>query len=231
MNKRIEHNPDFTRLLILRHAQTALNVKGKMQGNTDAPLNETGIQQAQLLAERLYRLYSIDHIFSSPYPRAVQTAEIVAGKYGLTVETNRDLMENAFGEIDNQRFTDLAEISPDFFQQTNMLYETAPEKKQSKPVYPGGESIADLKQRVDNFTDLLLEKHKGKCVAAVSHGGFSKYMIARYIGLPLEQPFFMSVDNTSISVVDFYNRRAILRSYNDSGHLDSPCRYTKPTVV
>lgn len=230
MNRRIEHDPAFTRLLILRHAQTALNVKGKIQGNTDAPLNDTGIRQAQLLADHLYHLYSIDHIFSSPYPRAMQTAEIVAGKYGLPVEANKDLLENYFGDIDNQRFADLAELSPDFFRQTNALYETL-EEKHSKPAYPGGESVEDLKQRVDNFTDLLLEKHKGKCVAAVSHGGFIKYMIARYIGLPMEQPFFMSVDNTSISIVDFYNRQAILRTYNDSGHLDLPCRYTRPTVV
>ena len=230
MNRRIEHDPAFTRLLILRHAQTALNVKGKIQGNTDAPLNDTGIQQAQLLAERLYRLYSIDHVFSSPYPRAVQTAEIVAGKYGLTVETNEDLLENYFGEIDNQRFADLAELSPDFYKQTNALYET-PEEKLIKPAYPGGESFENLQQRVDNFTDHLLEQHKGKCVAAVSHGGFIKYMIARYIGMPMEQPIFMTVDNTSISIVDFFNRRPILRTYNDSGHLDSPCRFTRPTVV
>jgi broad specificity phosphatase PhoE len=37
MNNRIPHNPDFTRLFILRHAQTALNVAGKMQGFTDTP--------------------------------------------------------------------------------------------------------------------------------------------------------------------------------------------------
>lgn len=231
MNHRISHNPAFTRLLILRHAQTSLNVQGRIQGNTDARLNQTGIKQAKTLAERLSRLYKIEHIYSSPYPRAVDTAEIVTQKYGLKVEVNNNLMEIGFGEIDNQRFADLETLSPEFFRQTNAIYLKQPGETTGKPIYPGGESAADLKTRVDNFAKHLLDNHRGECVAAVSHGGFIKYMVARFLGVPLEQPFFMSIDNTSISVVDFHKKRVILRTFNDCSHLDKPFAYSRPSVI
>ncbi len=231
MNNRIPHNPDFTRLFILRHAQTALNAAGKMQGFTDAPLDHTGREQAKNLADTLYPLYAIDHIYTSPYPRAQETAQYVGRKYGLEVEPNDDLRELGFGEIDNERFEDLKTLAPDFYHQTNFLYAAESIEGMGKPPYPGGESIAQIRARVAHFTGQLLEKHKGKCVAAVSHGGFIKYLFAYYLGFPLEQPIFISIENTSISIVDFVESRAIVRCFNETGHLHSPIRYSRPAVV
>jgi len=231
MNNRIPHNPDFTRLFILRHAQTALNVAGKMQGNTATPLDDEGRRQAAELAETLYDLYAIDHIFTSPYPRAVETAQFVARKYGLEVEATPDLAELGFGDIENESFTDLKTLAPDFYNQTNALYSLPSIQGLGKPAYPGGESIVQIRARVAHFTDQLLEKHKGKCVAAVSHGGFIKYMFAYYLGFPLEQPIFISIENTSISIVDFVESRVIVRCFNETGHLHLPIRYSRPAVV
>ena len=231
MDHRIPHNPDFTRLFILRHAQTALNVAGKMQGITDAPLDAEGRRQAETLAETLYDLYGIDHIFSSPYPRAMETAGFVARKYGLEVESTPDLAELDFGDIDNESFADLKTLAPDFYNQTNALYSLESIQGMGKPAYPDGESIAQVRARVEHFTQHILTQYKGKCVAAVSHGGFIKYMFAYYLGFPLEQPIFISVENTSITIVDFVESRAIVRCFNETGHLHLPIRYTRPAVV
>lgn len=231
MNQRIPHNPEYTRLFILRHAQTALNAAGRMQGVTDASLDRQGRTQAKKLAERLFRLYAIDHIYSSPYPRAQETAQFVARRYGLEVEISDDLAELGFGEIDNERFEDLKTLAPQFYQQTNRLYNIASPRDATKPAYPGGESFAQIRARVERFTAHFLDQHRGKCVAAVSHGGFIKYMFAHYLGFPLEQPIFISVENTSISIVDFYQQRAIVRCFNDAGHLGFPIRYSRPAVL
>jgi len=231
MNNRIPHNADFTRLLILRHAQTALNAEGKTQGNTDTPLDRTGRRQAKNLADTLYQLYALDHIYTSPYPRAQETAQYVAQKYGIGFEVSPDLAELGFGKIDNQRFEDLKTQAPDFYNQPNALYSAKTIRGMAKPAYPDGESIAEIQSRVEHFTQQLLEKHKGKCIAAISHGGVIKHMLAFYLGFPLEQPIFISRENTSISVVDFYQQRAIVRCFNETGHLDLPIRYTRPAVL
>ena len=63
-------------ILFVRHGQTDCNINGIIQGHLDAPLNQTGIEQAEKTAEELKNT-SIDIIYSSPLIRAKKTAEII----------------------------------------------------------------------------------------------------------------------------------------------------------
>lgn len=231
MTKLLPHNTDFTRLFILRHAQTDLNADGKIQGETDAKLNQQGRKQAKKLAKRLSRFYQLDQVYASPYPRAQETAQLVAQRFGIGYDVNADLAELNFGKINNQRFIDLATIQPDYYAQVNRVYAADPGENIVKPSFPQGESTTEIQERIQRFTQKLLEQHRGECVAAVSHGGFIKYMLAYYAGIPLDKPIFLFIENTSISVVDFYQNRAILMALNDFGHLDIPLRYSRPSVL
>lgn len=231
MNQRILHNTEYTRLFILRHARTAFNVENRMQGDVDEQLDATGIQQAKKMTKRLSRFYPIEHVLSSPYPRAQETAAILAKAYDLTVEVNNDLIEVNFGDIDNQKFDDLEKMNNIYFEQVKKVYETDPDMDTNKPAYPGGESPVEIRARVKHFTRYVLDNYRGKCVAAISHGGFIKNMLAYYAGVPSNHPVFFSIENTSISVVDFLQKRAILRTVGDSGHLDKPIRYSRTFVM
>jgi broad specificity phosphatase PhoE len=231
MTKQFPHNADFTRLFILRHAQTALNADGRIQGETDAGLNAQGRQQARKAARRLARFYQLDHIYSSPYPRARETAGIVARPFKLEVEANDDLHELSFGKINNERFIDLEKLQPDYFHQINNIYASKAEEGLCKPPFPEGESIADIRSRIESFTTQLLAQHRGQFVVAVSHGGFIKYMLAYYAGISLEDPLLIFVENASISIVDFYQNRSILMVLNDYAHLEIPVRFSRPSVI
>jgi probable phosphoglycerate mutase len=231
MTKHLSHNADFTRLFILRHAQTALNADGRIQGETEAGLNAQGRRQARKMARRLAKYYRLDHIYTSPYPRAQETASIVARPFGLSVETRDDLHELSFGKINNERFIDLETLQPDYFHQVNRVYAAAPDEKPPKPPLPEGETVSQICARIEHFTEQLLDQHRGQLVAAVSHGGFIKYMLAYYAGLPLENPIFMFIENASISVVDFYKNQSILMMHNDFGHLNEPLRFSRPSVL
>ena len=231
MTKQFPHNADFTRLFILRHAQTALNAAGKIQGETEAGLNAQGRQQARKAARRLARFYQLDHIYSSPYPRAQETAGIVAHPFKLEVEANDNLRELSFGKINNERFIDLETIQPDYFHQINNIYASKAEEGVCKPPFPEGESIADIRARIECFTAQLLAQHRGQFVAAVSHGGFIKYMLAYYAGISLEDPLLIFVENASISIVDFYQNRSIIMVLNDFAHLEMPVRFSRPSVL
>lgn len=231
MTKHFPHNADFTRLFILRHAETDLNAAGKIQGETEAGLNAKGRQQARKTARRLARYYQLDHIYTSPYPRARETAGIIARPYNLDVEANKDLHELRFGKINNERFIDLETIQPDYYHQINHLYATKAEEGVCKPPFPEGESVADIRARIERFTDNLLANHRGQFVAAVSHGGIIKYMLAHYAGLSLEDPILFFIENASINIVDFYQNRSILMVLNDFAHLEMPVRFSRPSVV
>lgn len=63
-------------LYIMRHGKTDWNAKHKLQGRTDIPLNEEGIQMAEQAKEK-YKDVNFDICYCSPLVRAKQTAEIV----------------------------------------------------------------------------------------------------------------------------------------------------------
>ncbi|MEO0358563.1 MAG: histidine phosphatase family protein [Pseudomonadota bacterium] len=85
---------DLPPLAVLRHGETDWNVAGRMQGRLDSPLTPKGIEQArrqQMLAQGF--LTSDWHIWSSPQPRALHTAAIVAAGSPCWVRTDDRLAE------------------------------------------------------------------------------------------------------------------------------------------
>ena len=78
---------------------TDWNTERKTQGQSDIPLNEEGRQQARALALRL-GTEQWDLIFSSDLSRAKETADIVAGTLGLSVQTDHRLREMHKGETE-----------------------------------------------------------------------------------------------------------------------------------
>ena len=232
MNKRSEHNTDFTRLFIVRHAQTAQNAQGKIQGDMNGPINEVGIQQAKKLGRHLSRFYKIDHILCSPFLRAQNTAGIIAENYNLEIEVREDLTEINFGKIANQSFAALETIArPAYYKGINAIFAPDSTGKVKKPAFEGGESFTAIAERIQRFTDYILDNYRGQCVALVTHGALTKYTIAYYAGMALDEPIFLWIENASLSIVDFYNHRPVLRTINDITHLDQPFGYARPSVI
>ena len=82
------------RIFMARHGETDWNVERRIQGNTDIPLNENGIRQANSLASYLERQVvgkggTFTHIFTSPLERAKETAEIVGNRLHVPVRGSR----------------------------------------------------------------------------------------------------------------------------------------------
>ena len=83
-------------LLLVRHGETDWNRDHRVQGQTDTPLNATGLAQAHALASSL-SCVPLDAVYSSDLARARMTAETVAEPHGLPVEVEVDLREKDFG--------------------------------------------------------------------------------------------------------------------------------------
>ena len=86
------------KLYLARHGQTDWNLEHKAQGQVDIPLNDTGIEQAEELKDKL-KSYDFDICYCSPLKRAIQTAEIaVDGRTQIILDDN--LKERSFGDLE-----------------------------------------------------------------------------------------------------------------------------------
>jgi phosphoserine phosphatase len=164
-----------TRLILIRHGETVWNVEGRYQGQADPPLNERGLGQARSLARRLQPL-GLDVLYTSPLVRASATAEIVAGALGLPVRVDPRLMEIHLGRWQGRLATDIASEDAELFREWHAAPWTV--------IPPGGESLAQVQERVYAAADDILSRHAGQCVGVVTHRIPYLLLGMRYLRFP-----------------------------------------------
>ncbi len=181
-----------TRLVLIRHGETDWNVEGRYQGQADPPLNARGVAQAQELARRLQGV-GLDLLYSSPLRRARQTAEIIAQALGIPLYLEPRLKEIAQGEWETLLVTEIQERYPELFQR----WETEPWSVQ----IPGGETLAQVQERVYQAVDEILARHPGKTIGLVAHRLPIALLKVRYQGLDPAQVRNLALPNTYWEVI------------------------------
>lgn len=149
------------KIYLFRHGETDWNKNGSIQGQTDIPLNSTGIKQAQELAERLYdENIPIHKIYTSPQKRAKETALIVADKLKLDCIEKEDLKEICFGLWEGLTWTQVKQDYSDIYEEwyVNRRYKATPE----------GESYHDLLVRVVGELKEIINENRND-VALIAH--------------------------------------------------------------
>jgi probable phosphoglycerate mutase len=198
--------------LLLRHGQTRMSVEKRYAGRTDVPLTETGLTQAAAAAKRLASA-GIDAIVASPLQRTVQTAEAVAAATGVPVTTDEGFRETDFGDWDGLTFAEVRERWPS--EMTAWLADP-----QIAP--PGGESFAEVSERVTAALTRVLASRAGQRVLLVSHVTPIKTLVAAALLAPPPALFRMHLDVAALCEIDWYaDGPAVLRSFNDTAHLQT----------
>lgn len=164
------------RIVLWRHGQTAWNLDGRLQGQTDVPLDEIGRQQAETAA-RLLAALEPSVIVSSDLSRAADTAAALARLAGLDVMLDEGLRETYVGSW--QGLTD-AQIRESFPQEY-----AAWRKDHYNHRRGGGEVEPEVADRSVEAVEraLKLVPDRGTLVV-VTHGGTARVTIARLLGLP-----------------------------------------------
>ena len=93
---------------LIRHGQTDWNIQKRMQGHADIPMNETGIQQINDLAEKIVKEgIRFDRLIASPLKRARKSAEIIAEKTGFQKDIifDEDFVERDCGLLEGEIWT------------------------------------------------------------------------------------------------------------------------------
>ena len=154
----------------VRHGQTDWNLARKMQGGqTERPLNETGIQQAEE-TRKILEGKEFDIVIVSPMKRAIQTAEIILDNKNKPIITEERLRERKLGELEGNPVTEQCE-------------EEIWDCKLNKS-YKNGESVLEFEKRVLEFIEEAKEKYKDKTVLIVAHGGVAKVFKKYLYGVP-----------------------------------------------
>jgi alpha-ribazole phosphatase len=188
-----------TRLLLIRHAQPEDDARGRCYGRLDVGLSPAGVAAAERLAESL-RGVALDAVFSSPSRRAVETAALlgeprVDGRFG----------ELDFGELEGQTYEEVERERPELFRRWM--------ESPTQVRFPGGESWADLRARVDDGIGDVLAADGG-AAALVTHGGVVRAVLARVLGLTDDRIFALDVGYARVSVVDWFGSDAVVRLVN-----------------
>jgi broad specificity phosphatase PhoE len=207
-----------TSTLLLRHGQTELSTERRFAGREDIPLTKEGVRQAGLTARRLAGA-GVDVIITSPLQRTRRTAEAVAEATGAPLVADDDLMEADFGAWQGLTFAEAHQKWPDQLAAWLASPDAAP---------PDGESFAMVALRVLTALDRLIEAHRHKKVVVVSHVTPIKTLVCRALLAPPEAMFRMNLDVASLTRIDcFDNGSALLRSFNDTAHLEPRRRWQR----
>ena len=102
----------MTRILLVRHGESAANGKGFFAGHLDIDLSELGYRQAESTANYIAEKYNVDAVYSSDLMRASHTAEVIAKKIGISIQTNENLREIFAGDWQGLTFDELQKIMP-----------------------------------------------------------------------------------------------------------------------
>ena len=162
-----------TTIVLVRHGETDWNREHRFQGQSDVPLNETGREQARLLAGSLDG-ERFTAVYTSPLLRARETADIVAGPRGLRVEPDDSLLEIDVGSWSGLT---VAEVEERFAEGYRLWREW-------RTGWEDGETYDELGARVVAGLQRMASRHAGETVLAVTHGGPIRSALAAAQGIP-----------------------------------------------
>lgn len=186
----------FTTIYLIRHGETDWNREQRYQGQQDIPLNSKGIKQAQLMAESLNG-HHFSALYSSDLIRAYQTALEIAKNVKLSITTHPALREINQGEWEGKFIKDVLASNE---AEVRAVYQNPYTARK-----PGGESIAEVAERMYAYLDHLAEKHDEQTIIVVSHGLAIATVLCKDRKLPLEMAIRNIPENTGIEVVKWSN--------------------------
>ncbi|MFC2044694.1 histidine phosphatase family protein [Chloroflexota bacterium] len=200
----------MSRLLLIRHGETNMNSSFRYWGSTDVVLSDLGLRQAEHLRNRL-KSERINVVYSSDLKRSLDTARVIVSSHNLEVITCPELREIDFGQIEGMTFE---EVNLSYPEVARMWIE-----RDDNLVYPGGESLAQLDKRLQRFRTRL-EKHTSEdTILVVGHSGALRTLLCQLLGMESGRRWQISLDLSSLSIIETYPEGVILTLLNDVSHL------------
>jgi probable phosphoglycerate mutase len=200
-----------TRIVAIRHGETAWNVATRIQGQLDVPLNDTGRWQARRVALAVVQ-EGIEAVYSSDLARAYETAQSVAAGAGVAIVTDAGLRERGFGDFEGFTYREVQERWP---EQSERWRRRDPDFSPA-----GGETLRLFYDRCVQTATRLAAAHPGQTIALVAHGGVMDCLYRAATRLDLQAPRSWQLGNASINRLLYTPQGFTLIGWSDTFHLE-----------
>jgi probable phosphoglycerate mutase len=204
-----------TRIIAIRHGETAWNVDTRIQGQLDIGLNPRGQWQAQRVAQALAD-EPIASIYSSDLARAWSTAQAIAQQTrnpsARAVRPHTGLRERAFGTFEGQTWADIETRWP----------EESRRWRQRDPDFapPGGETPLQVRARVQDAVNTIAAEHIGELIVVVAHGGVMDVLYRLATRQDIHAARTWELGNAAINRLLWTPEGLSLIGWADTHHLD-----------
>lgn len=211
----------MTNLIIVRHGNSIGNRDRIFIGQTDWGLSEIGEEQVKRTTEYL-KNEKIDAVYSSDLSRAYNTVLPSAEHRGLKIHKRKGLREIYAGEWETKSFADL----PVVFKESYSLWQNDIGKCRCD----GGESLAELYERVKRTINKIARENEGKTVLIGTHATVIRVMNCYFHNDKVENlKEYDWVTNAAISRVEYDNGKYNILEFGYDKHLDGlvtvvPCK-------
>jgi len=202
----------MTQMVLVRHGETFWNSEGRIQGHFESSLNKTGLAQAQALAQR-FKSQHFAALYSSDLSRAYETAGAISEKKGLPILVEPCLRERHLGIFQGVLKRELKRKFPDAF--------TSYKANDANYVIPEGESLKQLSERSIKCLEKLAQKHLGRRILVVTHGGVLRQLFLHTLGIPFDAAHRFFSLNSSVNVFSYQDTNWKLEVWGDLSHLKS----------
>jgi probable phosphoglycerate mutase len=200
-----------TRIIAIRHGETAWNVDTRLQGHLDIALNAKGLWQADQVARALAG-EAIEAIYTSDLLRAWHTARAIAQSTEAPLVARQDLRERCFGSFEGKTYAELEAQWPE----ASLRWR----KREPDWAPPGGESLLALRQRINRTVAALARQHLGGQIVLVAHGGVMDVLYRLATGQDLQAPRTWQLGNAAINRLLWTADGLTLVGWGDTGHLE-----------
>ncbi|MBI5469505.1 MAG: histidine phosphatase family protein [Deltaproteobacteria bacterium] len=187
---------EATRVYLIRHGQVVNHHEYRYNGHSDVDITPTGVLQMNRLADFL-STHPIEAMYSSDLQRAVKGARIISKDLGI-----EPVKVHALRELHLGRWEGLTreEASERFPEEAGFRFKDLATGK-----VKGGESLLDLRERVLPALKEIIERHRGKKLCIVAHGGVNRVILAEAMGLPIENFFRIEQDYGCLNIIDYFD--------------------------
>ena len=184
------------RILLVRHGQSSTNQARIFTGQLDYDLSPLGYRQAECAMDYIAAHDAVEAIYASDLLRAVHTAQPLAERLHLPIVPMPAFREINAGAWQGQKFTDLMEDAAYALWQHDIGHCAC----------PGGESVAQLAERVYTALTALARKHDGQTILLATHATPIRTLQCTLLHRPLaEMKDVQWVTNASLTVVEYAN--------------------------
>ena len=193
-------------IIFLRHGQAVNNTQRLLAGRTPGiPLTENGVKQAEKIA-RFLEPFNLSTIYSSPIERAKNTAEIVANHNSIEYKLDERLIELDMGKFTGMPYNEIFEKHGNVFLK---FYQG-----ELEIAHNGVETFVEVKKRVMDMVDHVIQKHNEQNVLLVTHMDPIKAMVSAVMDLKPDSLFELIIENASLTIFKEEDGKLTLSAIN-----------------